>query len=229
MFQKSHYILILISALGLFGFEPATAQSPHSEQIVTIQYRTYGWNSGVQEYDFKSESHSVTVFARHFSKKQLYTGPRLMRFYDSDTGAQIAEGLLPQSMDKLLLLFVTAPKGAKFPLQVFFIDDSLTNLQTQNVHFYNLSRSELVVKTLDNIQKVGPAQQSRWDLNSEDKISSIAIAVTQPIEKVLYSNRYRLLADQRLIFFARKRGQNKDGTPRLQISYVIEKVLEETN
>lgn len=226
MMRYLHKLPILIFTLGPFGLGPLAGQT---EEIVAIQYRTYGWNSAIQEHDFKSENQNVTVFAGQFSKKQIYTGPRLMRFYDSNTGAQIAEGLLPQSMDKLLLVFTTSPPEAKLPFRVFFVDDSLTKLHSQNVHFYNLSSTELVVKTLDRVQKVAPSQQSLWDLEPADKISSIAIAVTDPLAKIIYSTRYRILANQRLIFFARMRGYNPDGTPKLEISYVIEKILLPTN
>jgi hypothetical protein len=79
-----------------------------------------------------------------------------------------------------------------------------------------------VVKTFDKVKKVAPRQQSRWELKADQNKSSIAIAVTDPETKVVYSTRYRMREGQRIVFFARKQpSNNPDGTPKLHVTSLM--------
>ena len=122
----------------------------------------------------------------------------------------------------MLLIFFPAPQGSKLPLRAIALDDSLAQTDDRNVHFYNLSPIELVVKTFDKVKKIAPRQQSRRELKPDENKSSIAIAVTDPETKVVYSTRYRMRDGQRIVFFARKQaGNNPDGTRQLHVTSLL--------
>jgi hypothetical protein len=123
---------------------------------------------------------------------------------------------------EMLHFDLIAPQGSKLPLRAIALDDSLARTDDRNVHFYNLSPIVLVVKTFDKVKKVAPRQQSRWELKADQNKSSIAIAVTDPETKVVYSTRYRMREGQRIVFFARKQpSNNPDGTPKLHVTSLM--------
>ena len=129
--------------------------------------------------------------------------------------APFASVRIPEGMKKVLLIFAP-PRGAKGQ-RVFPVDDSLTELNTRNVHFYNLSPVELVVKTMDVVKIVPARQQVIWKLKPEQSASPIAIAVTDPEKKVIYSSRYRIRDNERLVFFAQLSEIDNEGIPRINV------------
>ena len=241
-------------ALALFclGAATATAQSAEEEETIQIKYRTFGW--GLQKtLSTPTSKSAVNVYDTQFAGQQRYSGPRVIRFYSSkfagideweadipvtdsgsDTNTQdsaaappppLAEVTIPHGIKEVLLIFIPAPRGSKLPLGVIALDDSLARTDDRNVHFYNLSPIELVVKTFNKVKKVAPRQQSRWDLKADENKSFIAIAVTDPKTKVVYSTRYRMRDSQRIVFFARKQpGNHPDGTPKLHVTSLLNKI-----
>lgn len=243
-------------ALALFclGTGVASAQSTEEDAYIHIKYRTFGW--GLQKtLNTPTSKGEVNVFDTQFSGQQSYAGPRVIRFYQSNTAGiddwdpglpepeiasdadtqdsaeapapppPLAEVTIPHGIKKVLLIFIPAPRGSKLPLRVIALDDSLAQTDNRNVHFYNLSSIELIVKTFDKVQKIPPRQQSRWDLKADENKSSIAIAVTNPEAKVVYSTRYRMRDGQRIVFFARKQpSNNPDGTPKLHVTSLLNKI-----
>jgi len=245
-------------ALALFCLCAATASAQSIEEeedeYIQIKYRTFGW--GLQKtLNTPTSKEAVNVLDTQFSGQQRYTGPRLIRFYKSNTAGiddweadtsatdiapdadnqdsaeaptpppPLAEITIPHGTKEVLFIFIPAPQGSKLPLRVIALDDSLAQTDDRNVHFYNLSPIELIVKTFDKVKKVAPRQQSRWELKADENKSSIAIAVTDPKTKVVYSTRYRMRDGQRIVFFARKQpGNNPDGTPKLHVTSLINKI-----
>lgn len=245
------YTLVLV--LLALGTATAKAQSSEEDAYISIKYRTFGW--GLQKTLSTSNGKKiVSILDTQFSGQQTYTGPRIIRFYKSDeegidewqtgdpadeiepdaktqkttTPMPQAEVTIPIGAKEVLLIFIPAPEGSKLPLQAIALDDSLSQIDNRNVHFYNLSDIELIVKTFDKVKKIAPFQQSRWDLKPQENKSFIAIAVTNPEAKLVYSTRYRLRDGQRIVFFARKQpGNNPDGTPKLLITSLLNKIEKE--
>lgn len=242
----------LILALLCLGTATAPAQTPEDEEDIQIKYRTFGWGLEQSLSTTPTSQETLDVMNAHFSEQQRYTGPRMIRFYSSDDAGidewdsgiptpkigpdastqksatpppPLAEVVIPHGMKEVLLIFISAPPGSKLPLRVTAMDDSLTQTDDRNVHFYNLSPIEVFVKTFNEVKKVEPRQQARWDLKADDKKSFIAIAVTAPAAKVVYGTRYQIRDEQRIVFFARKQGgTNPDGTPKLQVTSLIDKI-----
>ena len=237
-------------ALALFCVyaSAASAQSAEEEETIQIKYRTFGW--GLQKsLSTPTSKEVVNLMNSQFSGQQRYSGPRVMRFYKSESAGiddweasptiaeiapdtdnkdsatpppPLAEVTIPHGIKEVLLIFFPAPQGSKLPLRAIALDDSLARTDDRNVHFYNLSPIVLVVKTFDKVKKVAPRQQSRWELKADQNKSSIAIAVTDPETKVVYSTRYRMREGQRIVFFARKQpSNNPDGTPKLHVTSLM--------
>lgn len=129
--------------------------------------------------------------------------------------APFASVRIPEGMKKALLIFAP-PSGAKGQ-RIFPVDDSLAEPGTRNVHFYNLSPVELVVKTMDVIKTVPARQQVIWKLKPDQSSSPIAIAVTDPEKKVIYTSRYRIRDNERLVFFAQLSEIDNEGIPRINV------------
>ncbi len=243
----------LVLALLCLGTATAPAQTPEDEEDIQIKYRTFGWALQKTLSTTPTSQETVNVMSAQFSEQQRYTGPRVIRFYNSDVASiddwdsgmptpeiepdantqksatppppppPLAEVIIPHGMKEVLLIFIPAPPGSKLPLRVIAMDDSLTQTDDRNVHFYNLSPIELIVKTFDKVKKVAPHQQARWDLKADENKSFIAIAVTDPEAKVVHGTRYRIRDGQRIVFFARKQGgNNPDGTPKLHVTSLID-------
>jgi hypothetical protein len=232
----------------------ASAQPAEEDEYIQIKYRTFGWGLQKTLSTLTSKG-AVNVYDTQFSEQQRYTGPRVIRFYSNKYGGideweastsvtdsasdvdnqdsaealnpppPLAEVTIPHGIKEVLFIFIPAPRGTKLPLSVVALDDSLARTDDRNVHFYNLSPIELVVKTFDKVKKIAPRQQSRWELKADENESSIAIAVTDPETKVVYSTRYRMRDGQRIVFFARKQeDNNSDGTPKLHVTTLINRI-----
>ena len=241
----------LALALFCLGAATAPAQTPEEEETIQIKYRTFGWGLQ-KTLSTPTSKRAVNVYDTQFAGQQRYSGPRVIRFYSSKSAGideweadiqtpdsvsdtdniksatppppppPLAEVTIPHGIKEVLLIFIPAPRGSKLPLGVIALDDSLARTDDRNVHFYNLSPIELIVKTFNKVKKIAPRQQSRWELKADENKSSIAIAVTDPETKVVYSTRYRMREGQRIVFFARKQpGNNSDGTPKLHVTSLI--------
>jgi len=245
---------LALALLCLCAATTSAQSAEEEEEYIQIKYRTFGWGLQ-KTLSTPTGKELVNVLDTQFSGQQRYTGPQVIRFYSSksagideweagtpvtditpDTDNQksaespappppLAEVTLPHGIKEVLFIFIPAPRGSKLPLAVIALDDSLAQTDDRNVHFYNLSPIELVVKTFDKVKKVAPRQQSRWELKPDENKSSIAIAVTDPETKVVYSTRYRMRDGQRIVFFARKQsGNNPDGTPKLHVTSLLNKI-----
>jgi hypothetical protein len=137
----------------------------------------------------------------------------------------LAEVTIPRGMKQVLFIFFQAPPDSKYPMGVIAIDDSIAQTENQNVHFYNLTPITLVVKTFDQVNTIAPQGQSVWELNRGENQSSIAIAITNPETKLLYSTRYRMREDNRIIVMARLKSRITSGeTPEIHVSLFTEKI-----
>lgn len=153
-------------------------------------------------------------------------GPDVPRSKSSQTTPPVlAEVTIPDGMRQVLFIFIEAAPGSKYPMAVVAMDDSIARTDSQNVHFYNLTPIELVVKTFDQIQTVKPKEQSVWELKRGENKSSIAIAITNPETKLVYSTRYRMRENSRMIAMARLKSKiNADEIPQIHVTLLTEKI-----
>lgn len=130
---------------------------------------------------------------------------------------------IPVGMKKALIFVAPSPAGSKTLYRGVVLDDSLTRLDARNIHFYNLTSFPLAVNTFDESAWIAPRQQRRWDVAEDKRISSIMIAVNNPVERVIYSNRFQLSATQRLVFLAYSNGElTPDGFPSVVVTHLLQ-------
>ena len=132
---------------------------------------------------------------------------------------------IPVGMKKALLFVGSAPSGSGVLYRGFVADDSHTRSDSRNIQFYNLTKFSLAVNTFDESVWLAPSEQHRWDVAEDKNISSLMIAVNDPEERVIYSNRFQLRATQRLVFLAHSNGElTADGFPRVTVSHLLRSI-----
>ncbi|WOO41030.1 hypothetical protein [Rubellicoccus peritrichatus] len=235
--------LYLISACFLHGqFDP--------DSNVRIRYRTLGW--GVQNtFELGSTNQQVAVYRSHFSSPITYQGAPLLEFrqssieqFDDTSGRSeisqsegsaqdnlregtpvLARAQVPSGMSDVLFIFFKNNSTGGLPFRIAVVDDSLAYGNGRNVHFYNVSSLDLVVKAFDEVRGVPAGKQAIWELESSDSQSTLAIAVTNPEAKLVYSSRFRLRDNQRLTFMARQEGaQTLSDDPKIRVVSFLERV-----
>lgn len=132
---------------------------------------------------------------------------------------------IPEGMKKALLFVVASPSGSGALYRGFVVDDSQTRSDSRNVQFYNLTKFSLAVNTFDESVWLAPGKQHRWDVADDKRISSLMIAVNDPNERVIYSNRFQLRPTKRLIFLAHSNGElTADGFPRVTVKHFVKSI-----
>jgi hypothetical protein len=132
---------------------------------------------------------------------------------------------IPEGMKKALIFVASAPSGSGSLYRGFVVDDSQTRSDSRNVQFYNLTPFSLAVKTFDDGGWIAPSEQRRWDVAEDETISSIMIAVNDPEQRMIYSNRFQLGMDQRLVFLAHSDGEpTADGFPRVTVKHFVKSI-----
>lgn len=129
----------------------------------------------------------------------------------------------PENMERALLIVYPGRGGGSGRLNGVFIDDSITRTATRNVHFYNLSQIPMTVKSFEEIKEVPALGLARWDVQEDESVSSLMIAVSAPRQQLIYTNRFRVRPDQRVVFFARNgREGSNDGVPNVTVSSLLQ-------
>lgn len=132
---------------------------------------------------------------------------------------------IPEGMKKALLFVVAAPSGSGVLYRGFVVDDSQTRSDSRNVQFYNLTKFSLAVNTFDESVWLAPGKQHRWDVADDKRISSLMIAVNDPNERVIYSNRFQLRPTKRLVFIAHSNGEfTADGFPQVTVKHFVKSI-----
>jgi len=131
---------------------------------------------------------------------------------------------VPEGARELLLVFIPDPEPGPPFYRVATLDDSTAEPEQQNVHFYNLSAKELAVRAFGEIKRVAPGGQELWLLSGDAAHSTLEIAVKTPEARRIYSSRFRLRGDQRMVFIAR--GVDTDGErgPSIKVTSMLESV-----
>jgi len=130
-----------------------------------------------------------------------------------------ADVSIPAGAKDLLLVFLKAPPGSsEWSGPVLVIDDSKASTDTRNVHFYNLSSQNLIARVFDITKKIPAKEQALWSLQPDEEKTFVAIAVTDPEEKLVYSSRYRIAGAHRVVLFAHSSaGNEKNIAPKVQV------------
>lgn len=241
----------ILSLLVCFFLAPVAGHSQEEEDFIRLSFRTLGWN--VQSV--LSTSHGgppVSVYQSQFDGPYLYYGPRIINFYRKDI--VVADGFnpldsaedeesqstsdvpapppivarvsIPRGMTEALL--IVAPSEAKdsYPYSIAVVDDAEAVVDRPNVHFYNVTGRELIVNIFDRTVAVQPRQQEIW-LAEKNLSSPLRIAVRTPQAKIVYTSRFRLRANERLVFFARQKGAlDAECYPEIRITSLLESVQE---
>lgn len=232
--------IILVSAT-LFG---------QKENYVRVEYRTLGW--GVQAQLTTAETNDpINVARSQFSDRKAYYGPPILKFYPANTrdsalsdessspetsllgnidsltktaGAKqpVAIATIPQGLKQVLFIFINSNQKNGPRYKVAAVNDAKTILDSRNAHFYNLSATDLVIKAFGDARAVKAGGQTIWQLSDDEKVSPLAIAVTNPEARIIYSSRFRVREGQRLIFIATKTGEHPNGTPIIQVASLME-------
>ncbi|MDQ8194163.1 hypothetical protein QEH59_06990 [Coraliomargarita sp. SDUM461004] len=228
--MRSLTILALAFVLSI-----ATAQI-EEEDYVQLSFRTFGWGMEADLVS-PLVNEVIQVPWSSFSEQIRYSGPPLMTLYQDTTALLDSEGLmltrerreqvvsqqqtgdkpvdiipvaqvpLPKAGGKLLLVFVPNPQSNKPLYRVIVMDDSLAEFDEPNVHFYNMTDTELVVRVGSEAKTIASRQQAVWPTEIGGTQASIAIAVRNPETRVIYSSRFRLREGRRAVFFARRVGE----------------------
>ena len=244
----------LLPVVAALAVSAALANAQDAQERIRVQLRTFGWNVE-RQFDLEGAERPVTVLRMQFTGPLTYSGPPLLRFQPL-AGSQI-DGILapggeaagrdgdaesareasrePVVVDlrplgrkpgRLLLLFQPATDGA--PRRVAVFNDELAILERPNVHFYNFSSRELAVRIFSQSNLVAPRGQAVWPVENGLRASPILIAVRDPDARVVYSSRFRLREDQRLVLMARdQNGRGVEDSP-VRIASFLERLQEET-
>lgn len=227
-------------------FAPFFSVHSKDEPPVSLEIRTFGW--GIQgNYQGRGLDAELPVFMSQFSDSVRYSGPvRLDLFFAARDGLDdvgVDEGLtgnegsqgretatqtvperpsasvnLPMDSDRVLLIFTRSEGGR---LRVAVLDDSLTEPAVRSAHFYNLTSLELLVRAFEENQLVAPAKQALWFPADGREVSPLKIAIRDPEARLLYSSRFRLRDERRMVIFARPdntpQGRARDQPPQIQV------------
>jgi hypothetical protein len=231
-----------------FLFMPFALLYGVDEPVIDIEIRTFGW--GFQgNFQGLGLEEGMPVYMSQFSEKIRYSGPPLLELSSGRAGLEdlwsdvdltkqsrgevdALEDLtvrptvtveLPEGSQRVLLIFVRRG-GGDGRLQVAAIDDSLSLPTERNVHFYNLTSLELMVRAFGQTQLVAPAGQTVWLPRDARHVSDLGIAIRDPEARLLYSSRFRLRDERRMVIFASMDPLASSGpevdTRRIQVSTV---------
>lgn len=240
MRRKFQIIRFYIFLFSIFLIH-VQAGSPE-EEIITIKFKTFGLSLNANEIPFYHagiSGSSANVFNQQFSNSYTYTGPRKIIFYktpnfESSQGPrqQVAAMIatIPVGIEEAVLFVATNQQGSKIPYRAFITDDSMTDDYKRCIHFYNLTSFSLAVHTFGKSVWLNPGKQHLWDLENQARASSLKsslkIAVNNPENRIIYSNRFQVRPNKRLTFIAHNNGNlTADGFPSVSILHFTKSTI----
>lgn len=242
---------LLLWVLMILGSASVSAYGLNQEPTVQVQVRTFGW--GMQgTFVGEGLSDSLPVHSSQFSGPVRYSGPVTLSLYTrahgldefqtkstDSIGAEHSDVTppppavtvsFPEGSERVLLLF-TRGNGSGNRLRVAVLDDSQTKTEGKNVQFYNFTPLELYVQAFGSVKRIASGGQTVWQLSDQQDHSSLAIAIRDPEDKILYTSRFRLRATERMIFFARlaepSTRDTKPTSPQLIVTPVSARIISE--
>jgi len=228
----------------------SVARAQDELEPIRVDMRTFGWNVE-RSFALDGVDEPVAVQRMQFNGPYAYSGHPVLRLRPiprSDltenlelnqaggpgNGAPESARAVPErpvpvdlrafgkAPGNLLLLFL--PASGVEPNRVAVFNDEAAVFDRSNVHFYNLSSRELGIRMFGTGRTVPPRDQAVWSAEDGSRASPVLVAVRDPEARIVYSSRFRLREDQRLVLMARDGTERGAGDSPVRIASFLERV-----